>query len=363
MQEANSFAEKIANWYKINLRDLPWRQTTDPYKIWLSEVILQQTRVNQGLPYYYKFIEKYPTIRDLAGAPEDEILSLWQGLGYYSRARNLLKTAQIIFKEHESNFPNTYLGLLKLKGIGPYTAAAIASFAYGEKVAVVDGNVYRVLARYFGIADPIDQEKSKKQFLDLANALISSENPALHNQAIMELGALVCLPKQAKCMECPLTDGCVALAEKKVYDLPVKGKKKASKERFFQYFVYIFDNSIGFQKREKSDIWQNLYDFPLIEDREENPILKSDPILKLPISQISEKYKHILTHQRIFAVFNQIIISDETLKSKLESELNLLFVDFDDLEKLAKPILIKNYLDKEILSLNFPVKQLKLWQE
>jgi A/G-specific adenine glycosylase len=321
--------------------------------------------VNQGLPYYNKFTEKYPKVTDLAAAPEGEVLALWQGLGYYSRARNLLKTAQIVCNEHGGIFPKSFDGLIQLKGIGRYTAAAIASFAYNEKVAVVDGNVLRVLARYFGISDPVDTEKAKNQFFDIANELISGSDPATHNQAIMELGALVCLPKNAKCAECPLSETCVALSEKKVDLLPIKGKKKAVKDRYFQYFVYLYNGTVGLQKREKSDIWQNLYDFPHVESGPfEKNGLSPEPFAGLPFDNISEKYKHVLTHQRIFVVFCQISLDDVNIKNCIESELGLLFVPFEEVDKVAKPILIKNYLDKEILSLTFPihVKQLKLWQ-
>ncbi|HYG16163.1 MAG TPA: A/G-specific adenine glycosylase, partial [Bacteroidia bacterium] len=260
-----SFNKIIESWYALNKRDLPWRNTRDPYKIWLSEVILQQTRVNQGMPYYHKFIEKYPDIAAMAGAHEDEVLKLWQGLGYYSRARNMHQAAKMITYELNGKFPITYTDILKLKGVGSYTAAAIASIAGNEPVAVVDGNVYRVLARYFGIDTPIDSTEGRKTFLKLANELINTENPATYNQAVMEFGALQCKPQNPDCGVCPLKISCIALKQKRVDALPVKSKKTAVKARYFNYLFFEKPGFAHLQKRGQTDIWANLYEFPLAE--------------------------------------------------------------------------------------------------
>ena len=257
----NLFAPKLIDWYHHQRRNLPWRHTRDPYFIWLSEVILQQTRVAQGLPYYQQFTEAYPTVFDLAAAPEQEIMRLWQGLGYYSRARNLSQTAQFIVQEQNGQFPDSYHKLLKLKGIGPYTAAAIASFAYDEAVAVVDGNVYRVLARVFGLATDITSTEGKKQFAQLANELLDVSQPATYNQAIMEFGALQCTPVSPDCLLCPFQANCVANATGQIAKLPVKTKKTKVRERFFNYFVIIKNQEIALKQRTDRDIWQQLYDF------------------------------------------------------------------------------------------------------
>ncbi len=264
------FAYKIIKWYQINKRDLPWRKTTNPYFIWLSEIILQQTRVAQGLPYYKAFVEKFPTVQDLANASEEEVLKLWQGLGYYSRARNLHFTAKLIATEYHGKFPKTYTELLQLKGVGDYTASAIASFCFKEKTPTVDGNVYRVLARYFGIKTPINLPKAKKEFKTLATALIDPKQPALFNQAIMEFGALQCTPKNPKCSMCVFSDSCVALQKNQVNLFPFKNKKIKVRKRYFNYFVLLTEtNETLLKKRTGKGIWQNLYEFPLIETHKE----------------------------------------------------------------------------------------------
>ncbi len=260
------FKTKLINWYLIFKRDLPWRETSNPYYIWLSEIILQQTQVKQGLPYYDAFVKKYPSVFDLARATEEEILKLWQGLGYYSRARNLHTTAKHIAFNRNGVFPNTYKELLQLKGIGDYTASAIASIAFNEVAAVVDGNVYRVLSRYFGVSTPINSAQGIKEFKALASSLIDKEQPAVYNQAIMEFGATQCKPKNPNCDVCPLKNSCVALQKQIIDQLPVKLKKTKVTTKYFNFIVCVDqDKNILFEKRNKKGIWRNLYQFPLIE--------------------------------------------------------------------------------------------------
>ena len=260
------FHNTLIKWYLQNKRDLPWRKTTNPYPIWLSEIMLQQTRVAQGTPYFLSFTAAFPTVFDLAKANEEQVLKLWQGLGYYSRARNLHKTAQTVAFEMNGVFPDNYADLLKLKGIGEYTAAAIASFSYNECVPVVDGNVFRVLSRYFDVETDIAQASAKKEFAALAFELMPKDNPAQFNQAIMEFGALQCVPKNPNCTECVFNNSCAALQKKKVDQLPVKSKKTKVRNRYFNYIVAVDDleNTI-IQKRTAKGIWHNLYEFPLIE--------------------------------------------------------------------------------------------------
>lgn len=263
--KAMNFSNYLIAWYLQNKRDLPWRNTTNPYNIWLSEIILQQTRVDQGMAYYYKFIAHFLTVNDLALASEEKILKLWQGLGYYSRARNLHFSAKYIVNELQGVFPTTYKDLLKLKGVGDYTASAIASICFNEPTAVVDGNVYRVLARYYGIDTPINSTKGIKEFKLLAQELLDEKNPGTHNQAVMEFGARMCKPQNPDCSICPLNNSCVALAQNKIKQLPVKEKKLKIKNRYFNYLVIETPtNNTLLQKRTKG-IWINLYEFPLVE--------------------------------------------------------------------------------------------------
>ena len=273
-----TFQKEIINWYQINKRTLPWRNTIDPYVIWLSEIILQQTRVEQGLPYFHKFLESFPTLSDFANASEDQVLKLWQGLGYYSRGRNMLITAQQVMADYNGIFPTAYDQLIKLKGVGEYTAAAISSFSANENKAVLDGNVFRVLARHFGIAEPINSTVGKKLFAKLSQELIVGEKASLYNQAIMEFGALQCKPKSPKCEICPIAMSCYAFNHQQVNSLPVKLKKVKIRERWFNYFIGINDDHILINHRKAGDIWQKLYDFPLIETEQ-------------PINQTDEKFK------------------------------------------------------------------------
>ena len=344
--ETKAFSEVLIHWYHTKKRDLPWRKTKDPYKIWLSEVILQQTRVAQGSPYYEKFVENYPTVMDLANADEQEVLRLWQGLGYYSRARNMYATAKIVVNDIDGIFPNNYKGLLKLKGIGPYTAAAIASFAFNDKVAVVDGNVFRVLARVFGIETDISSHEAKNVFSELANKLISTESPSTYNQAIMEFGAIHCTPTNPDCMFCVFADSCVANAKGMQAILPIKSKKVKIRNRFFDYFVIEQNGNFLMHQRPEGDIWTGLNDFYLVENEDklsELDEIKDDflreTLTKAIIKGHSESIKHILTHQRIEARFWHILLSEEVAPPT-----GYEFYSLDEVEVLPKPILIEKYL-------------------
>jgi A/G-specific adenine glycosylase len=302
----------LIQWYQTHKRDLPWRDIADPYKIWISEIILQQTRVNQGLDYYHRFIELFPDFNSLAAATEDEVLKYWQGLGYYSRARNLHKAAHQIINKHKGVFPNTYEEVIQLAGIGDYTAAAICSFAYNLPFAVVDGNVFRVLSRLFGIDTPIDSTAGKKAFKQLAQEILDTVQPGLHNQAMMEFGALQCVPVSPACNACPFADRCIAFSKNQVSLLPVKRQKIQTKERFFNYLFIKAGNYTWLQKRTKNDIWKNLYEFPLIEadklldknelsQHEYFKALFADFRADVHIRTVSPPIKHILTHQKILA--------------------------------------------------------------
>ncbi len=264
------FSRIILTWYHENKRELPWRTTREPYKIWLSEIMLQQTRVAQGLPYYHKFLDTFPTVFDLADAPEQKVLKLWQGLGYYSRARNLHTTAKTIAELYNGNFPDTYKGLINLKGVGDYTASAIASICFNLPEPVVDGNVYRVLSRYFGVDLAINSTEGIKYFKKLAREVMDAGNIADYNQGIMEFGAVQCSPKNPNCSECPLKEGCRALHENKVHLLPFKERKTKIRNRYFNYLVYLDDeDNTMIEQRQERGIWQNLYQFPLMESEKE----------------------------------------------------------------------------------------------
>jgi A/G-specific adenine glycosylase len=337
------FSSKIIDWYEENKRDLPWRNTTDPYQIWLSEIILQQTRVDQGLSYFNKFIEHYPTINSLANASEQEVLKLWQGLGYYSRARNLHFTSKYISKELAGIFPAEYNDILALKGVGEYTAAAIASFAYGLSYPVIDGNVYRVLSRIFGIENPIDSSIGKKVFKKLAIELIDDKNPATYNQAIMEFGALQCTPKKPNCESCPFRLECFALKNKMITELPKKEKKIKQRNRYFNYVVLINNDNIYLKERTAKDIWIGLYDFPLIESLE--PVSSFDLIKnefissELTLEKKSIEYKHILSHQKIYGTF--WLVSSNKVKV---FNTNFSKISLKEINNYPVPKLIENYL-------------------
>lgn len=339
------FVKNILLYYKHNKRELPWRDTKDPYKIWLSEIILQQTQVKQALSYYLQFIQKFPTVQHLANATEDEVLHLWQGLGYYSRARNLHYAAKQIIKEFNGQFPATYQDILKLKGIGHYTAAAIASIAYNLPYAVLDGNVYRVLSRYFGIETPIDTTEGKKYFQNLAQELLDRQNPSEYNQGIMEFGATYCKPANPDCLHCVLNKYCIAFHQKKVEKLPVKSKIILKKNRYFNYFIFIEDKKYTYiQKRNNADIWRGLYQFYLVESKNKLLSLKeiknflAEKLISFQSIDISNTYKHILTHQTLFIQFINVYIS----KSKLK--LDIKKIPLHQLHQYPFPIVIKNFI-------------------
>lgn len=315
------FQELITHWYHQNKRNLPWRTTKSAYVIWLSEIILQQTRVEQGLPYFHKFLQHYPSVSNLATADEQEILNDWQGLGYYSRARNLHKTAKEVVEIYKGVFPSTYNELLKLTGIGPYTAAAIASFAFDEAKAVVDGNVYRVLSRVFDIEEAIDSTQGKKTFELLANELIDKKNPAIYNQAIMEFGALQCVPVNPDCAACLLQFQCLAYQNKTITERPVKSKKTKVTPRYFVYLIELSPSqTIRIEKRKEKGIWQHLYQFPLLEFTSIEE--KQSYLASLKSKFISKEYKHILSHQQLFAHFAVVEPSNEIPENQLEIALS-----------------------------------------
>ncbi|WP_299758951.1 A/G-specific adenine glycosylase [uncultured Pontibacter sp.] len=352
------FSRTLLQWYGRHKRSLPWRDTTNPYFIWLSEVILQQTRVAQGLPYYERFVAAYPTVHDLAAAPQDEVLRLWQGLGYYSRARNIHHTAQIIVGKYEGKFPGRYEELIKLKGVGSYTAAAIAAFAFKEQVAVLDGNVFRVLSRVFGISDDIAAPASRKIFQKLADELVPANEPDTYNQAIMEFGAIQCTPVMPDCLFCPLQQSCFAFNHGMVQELPVKSKAKAARPRFFHYIVFELEGSFYLRKRLEGDIWQGLYDFYLYEsDTKDLPTERllqelreaGVPVQNAQLQPPAKDYKHVLSHQKITARFYRIKLK-APLKEEVLQETRLALYNTEKIEALPKPVLISSYLkDAKIL--------------
>lgn len=347
----NDFSKKIIDWYRAHRRELPWRETSDPYKIWLSEIILQQTRVAQGTPYYLGFIETYPTVRDLARAPEDAVLRLWQGLGYYSRARNLHRCAKTIVDQYDGKFPTTYQQLVTLPGIGPYTAAAIASIGFNENVAVVDGNVFRVLARIFGVDTDIASPAGKKEFTEIANRLIDPKQPGDHNQAVMEFGAMHCTPTAPQCDNCPFNKACVARQRGTVDLLPVKGKRLTKRTRYFDYVVWKKGNEVAMRPRTGRDIWTGLYEFHLLESDRRISVskLKKDPSLKRfgdVELELVESVKHVLTHQLLHIRFFQVKASKKSASVLENSELGLAFYLPNKADKLPKPIVITRFLER-----------------
>jgi A/G-specific adenine glycosylase len=340
------FSDILTYWYSINKRDLPWRRTQNPYFIWLSEIILQQTQVKQGLPYYEQFTAKYPTIFDLAKADEQEVLKLWEGLGYYSRARNLHFTAKYIVNELNGEFPKSYKSLLHLKGVGDYTASAIASICYNEKTAVVDGNVYRVLSRYFGIDIPINSTQGIKAFKALAQELLPEDYIGDYNQAIMEFGARQCKPKSPDCNVCPLNNSCVAVQKNKINELPIKLKKIKVTKKYFNFLVCISeDDTVLIEQRQNKGIWQHLYQFPLIESSKSSKrvdLTEDDVFLKIvnnqkySITLYNEKeIVHKLSHQHLYTKFWIVNLP------KLGSEA----IPVETIRNYPVPILIAKFLD------------------
>ena len=337
---------------------MPWKGIRDPYRIWLSEIILQQTRVAQGTPYYERFVAAYPTVADLAAAPDDEVMKRWEGLGYYSRARNLLRAARVVTAEHGGNFPTTYAGLLQLPGVGPYTAAAIGSFAFGLPLPVLDGNVFRILARYTDSATPIDTTEGKKYFTQLAEAALGAADARPFNQAIMDFGATVCTPKRADCPRCPLRDKCLAYGRDQVYERPVKAKKLARRTRYFNYLVV--EDAAGhviLRRRPEGDIWAGLHDFPLLESSDAliptaELATHADWPVWLPVSTLTHRrssppYRQQLTHQTIVAVFHTFRATEETQPPPEYS-----LVSNKKLGIFAFPRLVNQYLGDKNLTLN-----------
>ena len=342
-----NFSTKLINWYTVNKRDLPWRSTNNPYYIWLSEIILQQTQVVQGTPYYHAFISQFPTVYDLANANEEDVLKLWQGLGYYSRARNLHWSAKYIVNELDGVFPDTYKDILKLKGVGDYTASAIASISFNEVTAVVDGNVYRALSRIFGIETPINSTSGQKEFKALAQQLIDKQQPAIFNQAIMEFGARQCKPKNPDCSVCPFKTSCLALKENKIAVLPVKLKKTKVTKKYFNFIVIISKNEKTIlEQRVGSGIWQNLYQFPLIET--EKPSTYNNIKSKIENLDVLEDMNfevhlyndtdiiHKLSHQHLYTKF-WIVSVDKSIENG---------IDISNIKDYPVPILIGNFIDK-----------------
>lgn len=343
------FSKKLLQWdSKYNTRSMPWKGEKDTYKIWLSEIILQQTRVEQGWAYYENFIKAFPSIHHLARAPEKKVFKLWEGLGYYNRCKNLIETAKKIAKEYNGKFPCDYEQIKRFKGIGPYTASAIASFAFNLPYAVVDGNVERVLSRYFGINTPVDTTDGKRMYSELANALLDKKKAGTYNQAIMDFGAVICKPQNPLCTNCPQGGDCQAYQHNLVYMLPVKAKKIKKKDRWFYYFIIEHDGCVYIHQRKQKDIWQNLYEFVLYEP---SHVVYQDNIIdsafahkifgkqKIETKNISPIYKQQLTHQTINTQFINIAITEPLLSLK-----GYMLVKKKDIVRLPFPKSITTYL-------------------
>ena len=353
------FQKGLYKWASETPRPMPWKGEKNPYLIWLSEIILQQTRVEQGLPYFEKFKERYPTVKDLANASEDEVMKMWEGLGYYSRARNLHFTAKFISNDLDGVFPSDFDSIKMLKGVGDYTASAIASFAYDLPHAVLDGNVFRIFSRFLGIETAIDSTAGKKEFKRITQEFLDKKEPAKYNQSIMDFGAKQCTPKNPDCKNCPLNKKCIALEKNLIEKLPLKSKKLVKKTRHFNFLVFKKGNLRWIEKREGKDIWKNLYQFPIIESIEaidELMKLKFDdtwtPFLEKKgwkIFKKSRPFKQTLTHQNIIAVFWEFEIEDETFSSLVPS---LIRVNQNSLLDFAFPKIIDLYLKDKTLTLN-----------
>lgn len=356
MPTQSEFATQLLTWHKDIDRGLPWKIDRNPYKTWLSEIIMQQTRVAQGTPYYLKFVAAYPTITDLANAPEADVMKLWQGLGYYSRARNLHHAAKMVRDDFDGEFPTEYKDILSLKGVGNYTAAAIASFAYGKEYAVVDGNVIRVLSRYFGITDAVDHFATQKLINEKAAQLIKGADPAAYNQAIMDFGATYCTPKSPECQSCIFSDDCIAHNKGLVAEIPYKAKKIKKRTRHLHYLI-ITDSSGNtvIRHRLEKDIWQSLYDYPCMEMESEKQLNKLSieeylsSIFRLEITNVkfpTKTYKHILTHQTLFGQFYHVQVDEVHELSK-----PYLQIERTQVEAYALPVLLTNHLKDEELTL------------
>ena len=350
------FCNQLENWYRFNARDLPWRNTRNPYLIWISEIIFQQTRIDQGLNYYLRFIDRFPSVDLLANADEQEVLRIWQGLGYYSRARNMHSAAKQIILEFGGVFPNTYDQIIRLKGVGTYTAAAVSSIAFGERQVVVDGNVLRFLSRYGGITEPVDNNKGKKEVGDLALSLLDETNPGTFNQALMEFGALYCIPRNPDCMNCIFNKECKAYAMNAINEIPYKSKKIIVRKRFFNYlFLYTMDQnnkrSFLMQRRGKGDIWQGLFEFPMVEGSTllnpesltatelwNDEILVHQPVL----SAHHKDFVHQLTHQQLHTRF--FIVHLQNVNTT-QLRTNWIWVSEDNLHTYPVSRLIENFLN------------------
>lgn len=344
--ETASIVQTLMAWYQDNKRDLPWREDPVPYKVWLSEIILQQTRVEQGLPYFHRFVDQFPDVIALAIAKEDDVLKLWQGLGYYSRARNLHKAAKIITQTLHGVFPNRYDELIKLPGVGSYTAAAIASIAFNESKAVVDGNVIRVITRLFGIVEPADDKSTLSKIQKISSELLLNQNPSDFNQAMMEFGALQCIPRNPDCSQCPLRASCIANATQMVENLPLKLKKIKRRNRHFHFAILTDGINILVDQRKQKDIWEGLYQFPVIE-KSESILLNSEELLTLTnckgnLLRVNEVKKHVLTHQDIYAHFYHFK-SDNLSSSKFQ------LVSLSELHTFAWPRLIDRYIENYVI--------------
>jgi A/G-specific adenine glycosylase len=348
MKNQKFFSNSLLCWNDIeNDRQMPWKGEKNPYKIWISEIILQQTRVQQGIIYYNRFIHEFPDVKTLATASEKKVYKLWEGLGYYSRCKNLITTAKFIHENLNGNFPEKYEDILSLKGVGNYTAAAIASFAFNHPYAVLDGNVFRVLSRFFGIEIPVNTTDGKKFYATLAQSVFNKKHPALYNQAIMDFGAIICKPGVPLCLQCPLQKKCIALLKNKVSVLPINNAVNKQKKRFFNFLVIEYNDSFYVNKRLEKDIWQNLYEFILIETtslQNEKEILKSEKFLSLlkgqdfKVKLISEKISQKLTHQLITGRFIHLEIKKPLATQKYFT------ANLNQLKTLPFPKFIASYL-------------------
>ena len=354
MEENNCISAILFKWYNTHKRDLPWRNTRDPYRIWISEIILQQTRIIQGLDYYNRFINRFPDIKTLANATEEEVLKYWEGLGYYSRARNIHATAKTIMEQHDGIFPDNYNELLKLKGIGEYTAAAISSFAWNLPYPAIDGNVFRFLSRLYAIDDPIDSLKGKKYFTTLAKELMNPGNAGLFNQAIMEFGALQCTPAAPRCNSCPFSSQCMALTNKSIDRYPVKKSRVKTKDLFLNYFHIFDDENLLLYKRNEKRIWKNLFEFPLIESETaltfdeltQQTTFKSwfPPQKSYDFKCIISHKKHILSHRILYVNFYQVYIKDGII-NKAD---NFIKIKAEEIDQYPFHRLMMHYIESEI---------------
>ncbi|MEZ5018149.1 MAG: A/G-specific adenine glycosylase [Flavipsychrobacter sp.] len=347
-QKTKYFTEQLMHWHEYeNDRSLPWKEERNPYKVWLSEIILQQTRAEQGLPYFLRFTEQYPTIGSLAAAKDDDVFKLWQGLGYYNRCKNMLVAARYITAELGGVFPNTYEELLQLKGVGAYTAAAISSFAFGLPQAVVDGNVYRVLSRFWAIDTPIDTTEGKKLFTNLAEQLLDKKNSAKYNQAIMDFGATVCTPKLPNCALCPLAGKCAAQKQSMIHLLPIKSKKVKVKNRFFHYVIFHHQDDIWITKRGTGDIWENLYEPYLIEgakilDEKEVVAALNKGKIKVGDLVYEGTLKQRLTHQLIqFQFYTCRVAKKENIEDGV-------WVKKEELKAYSFPKTLVSFFEKKL---------------